>query len=95
MVEAKYNIAEHRGIYYCLCYRRLGRDTLCFRYDEAAKQGFANTQLSTWQVNKIACTFSTAGRIELQSRNDDRFRSYISKPVHKLTDKGWWLKLDG
>ena len=79
-MEVKYNTAEHRGIYYCLRYRRLGRDMLCVRYDETAKQRFANTQLSTWQVNKTACKFSTAARIELQSRNDDRFRSYTSKP---------------
>ena len=94
-MDVKYNIAEHRGIYSCLRYRRLRRDTLCVRYDETAKQCFANrnTQLSTWQVNKTACKFSTAARIELQGRNDDRFRSYTSKPVHKLTGKGWWLKL--
>ena len=75
MTEAKYNITEHRGIYYCPRYRRLGRDTLCVRYDGAAKQWFANTQLSTWQVNKTACKFCTAARIELQSRNDDRLGS--------------------
>ena len=66
-MDVKYNIAEHRGIYSYLCYRRLRRDTLCVKYDGTAEQWFANsnTQLSTWQVKKTACKFSTAARKEL------------------------------